>query len=86
MVKLMSDWLFERYAKLWNAYGIKKFSFENAKRLLKEKNENLTNVVLFKLKKEDVLRVIRAKKDKRIKQYWLKSPSLWVHEKLKQVK
>ena len=66
------SWLVKRYMKLWNKFNDKKFSFDEAKNVLKEESK-FVSVVLSEMKKEDWLTLELDPEDARKRLYKLKS-------------
>ena len=65
-------WLVKRYMKLWDKFKDKDFSFEDAKKTLKEDN-NFLSVVLSEMKKEEWLTLELDPEDARKRLYKLLS-------------
>ena len=65
-------WLVKRYMKLWDKFKDKDFSFEDAKKTLKEDN-NFLSVVLSEMKKEGWLTLELDPEDARKRLYKLLS-------------
>ena len=63
-------WLVKRYMKLWDKFKDKDFSFEDAKKMLKEDNKFLS-VVLSEMKKEGWLTLELDPEDARKRLYRL---------------
>ena len=63
-------WLVKRYMKLWDKFKDKDFSFEDAKKTLKEDN-NFLSVVLSEMKKEGWLTLELDPEDARKRLYRL---------------
>ena len=63
-------WLVKRYMKLWDKFKDKDFSFEDAKKILKEDN-NFLSVVLSEMKKEEWLTLELDPEDARKRLYRL---------------
>ena len=63
-------WLVKRYMKLWDKFKDKDFSFEDAKKTLKEDN-NFLSVVLSEMKKEEWLTLELDPEDARKRLYRL---------------
>lgn len=72
MANPLPKWLMRRYAVLWAKLKDKKFSYEKAQKILKDKNTVLS-VVLSELKKAGWLSVDLNPKDARKRVYKLKS-------------
>ena len=66
------SWLVKRYMKLWNEFKDREFSFDDAKKTLKEDNKFLS-VVLSEMKKEGWLSLELDPEDARKRVYKLRS-------------
>ena len=73
MTEPLPKWIQTRYAILWNKFGKKEFTFEQAEKALKG-NTNGIAVFLSDLKKAGWLTVNLSSEDSRIRLYKLKSP------------
>jgi hypothetical protein len=81
----VADWIDRRYDILWEAFGEKTFRFEDAARLLMEKNKDAWEqvpVFLSQLRKAGFLSVESDAKDARQKLYRLLSREARIAEKL----
>ena len=71
--KPLPKWIMYRYAKLWNSYNSKEFTFEQAEKILK--NNKGINVFLSDLRKAGWLNIGLNEMDTRKRIYRLKSPN-----------
>src|SRR4030066_1897151 len=79
------DWVERRYEILWASFGDKTFRFEDAAKLLMDKNKDAWEqvpVFLSQLRKADLLLVEADVRDARQKLYRLQSRSEKIVEKL----
>jgi len=74
MSKPLPKWLFLRYAKLWKEKKNQNFDFDEAKGLLKEKNDKTVSVILSNLRKHGWLKIQLDPNDARKRTYQLKPP------------
>lgn len=74
LVKPLPKWAMQRYAKLWNRFKHKEFTYEEASNILKEKDSNLVSVILSYLRKYGWLTIKLHPVDTRKRIYQLKSP------------
>ena len=49
MDNVIPAWIIRRYKKLWGSFDGKKFTFEDAKKVLEEDDEKFVSVVLSEL-------------------------------------
>ena len=63
--------MLKQYARLWNRFKTRKFTFTEAKEVLKEKNDAKAGVVLSRLAKAHWIEIKRSKSDRRVKEYWI---------------
>lgn len=80
MTEPLPKWEMLMYARLWNSFKNKNFTFDQAKKLLKKKNERAISVFLSDLKKFGWLIVSLDPKDSRKRLYKLKSPEQAIKE------
>ena len=81
----MAEWIDRRYDILWEAFGDKTFRFEDAAKVLKEKNkdaEEQVPVFLSQLRKAGFLSAESDARDARQKVYRLHSREAKIAEKL----
>ena len=69
-----------RYSKLWGKFGEKEFGFDDALKILKEKDERGLSVAISELKKNDWLTLKINPADARKRLYRLKNPQFAVQE------
>lgn len=74
MTKPLPKWLTQRYSLLWKAFNKRDFNYDEASKLLKEKNEALVSIVISELKKHGWLTVKLHPEDSRKRIYTLKNP------------
>jgi len=74
IVKPLPKWAMQRYSKLWVSFKSKEFTYDEASKILKEKDENLVRVVLSYLRKYGWLEVSFDPKDNRKRIYKLRTP------------
>jgi hypothetical protein len=79
-VKTLPKWAMHRYAKLWNRFRIKEFTYKEASEVLKEKDKNLTSVALSYLRKYGWLTTKLHPIDTRKRIYQLKTPEEAIKE------
>ncbi|MEE8167887.1 MAG: hypothetical protein V3T58_03320 [Candidatus Hydrothermarchaeales archaeon] len=74
--------VFKKYCinRLWNKFKGKDFGYEEASKVLKEKDKNLVSVVLSQLRKHGWLIIKLHPKDSRKRIYKLKSPEKAIEE------
>lgn len=63
-----------KYSILWRVFKKKEFGYDEAAKILKEKNEALVSIILSELKKNGWLIVKLHPEDSRKRIYALKSP------------
>jgi hypothetical protein len=80
MPEPLPKWLFLRYAKLWKEKKNQNFDFDEARRLLKEKDDKTVSVILSDLRKHGWLETFLNPEDARKRTYRLKSPHDIVEE------
>jgi hypothetical protein len=80
MVTPLPKWLFVRYAKLWAEKENREFTFDEARRLLREKNDKTLSVILSELRKHGWLETLLDAKDARKRSYHLRSPQDIIEE------
>ncbi|MEM3700188.1 MAG: hypothetical protein QXL57_04915 [Candidatus Bathyarchaeia archaeon] len=80
MTNPLPKWLFLRYAKLWKEKKNQNFDFDEARRLLKEKDDKTVSVILSDLRKHGWLKTFLDPNDARKRTYQLKSPQDIVEE------
>ena len=73
MTQPLPKWIQTSYAVLWNKFGEKEFTFEQAEKALKG-NEKGINVFFSDLKKARWIEINLSKEDSRKRIYRLKSP------------
>jgi type I restriction enzyme M protein len=81
----MAEWIDRRYRLLWGAFGDKTFRFEDAAKVLKEKNKDIEEqvpVFLSQLRKAGFLSAEADARDARQKLYKLHSREAKIAEKL----
>jgi len=81
----MAEWVDRRYSLLWEAFGDKTFRFEDAAKVLKEKNKDIEEqvpVFLSQLRKAGFLSAESDARDARQKLYRLHSREAKIAEKL----
>lgn len=69
----------KRYSVLWVAFNNNEFTYEEALKILKDK-ENVLNVVLSQLKKSGWISAEKSKDDKRKGLYQLRFPEEIINE------
>jgi len=74
MSKPLPKWLFLRYAKLWKEKRNQNFDFDEAQRLLREKDDKTLSVILSDLRKHGWLEASLDPNDTRKRTYRLKPP------------
>lgn len=74
MTFALPKWVIQRYSLLWKAFKTKEFGYDEASKILKEKEERLVSVVLSELKKHGWLTLKIHPEDSRKRIYQLKSP------------
>ena len=74
MADLLPKWITKRYILLWRKFGNDSFSYEDAKKLLKEKDERMISIALSALKRAGWVEVTKNPDDKRKGLYKLKYP------------
>jgi len=62
-----------KYSILWRAFKKKDFAFEDARKILKEKNQALVSIILSELRKNGWLTIKLHPEDSRKRIYILKS-------------
>ena len=73
--------MLKQYARLWNRFKKRKFSFTEAKDALREKHDAKIGVVLSRLAKAHWIEITRSKIDRRVKEYRiLKDPECIVKD------
>ena len=75
MSNLVPRWIIRRYIKLWKKYGKKKFTYTEAKDLLKEEDERMISIALSQLNKSGWIKVEKDQKDKRRGKYVIIAPN-----------
>jgi hypothetical protein len=80
MATPLPKWLFVRYAKLWTKKKNQEFTFDEARRLLREKNDKTLSVILSELRKHGWLETLLDAKDARKRNYHLRPPKDIVEE------
>lgn len=83
MIEPLPKWEMKKYASLWNSFGKKQFSNQEAQAVLKEKDTHLLSVLFYDLKKLGWVKISRDKKDQRKKIYKLKEPNQAIKEMIK---
>lgn len=81
----MAEWIDRRYSLLWEAFGEQTFRFEDAAKVLKEKNKDIEEqvpVFLSQLRKAGFLSAESDARDARVKVYKLHSRDAKIAEKL----
>lgn len=76
----LPKWIMQRYSLLWKAFKTKEFEYDEASKVLKEKEERLVSVVLSELKRHDWLTLKIHPEDSRKRIYQLKSPEDAINE------
>ena len=74
MSNLVPRWITKRYIKLLKKYGYKEFRYNDAKKLLKEKDERMISIALSELGRADWIKKEKDPKDKRKSIYQLRRP------------
>jgi hypothetical protein len=80
MTEPLPKWLFLRYAKLWKEKKNQNFDFDEARRLLKEKDDKTVSVILSDLRKHGWLETFLDPEDVRKRTYRLKPPQDVIEE------
>jgi hypothetical protein len=80
LAKPLPKWLFIRYAKLWAKKKNQEFTFDEAKRLLMEKNDKTLGVILSELRRHGWLETILNAQNARKRNYHLRPPQEVVEE------
>lgn len=83
--KPLPKWIMYRYAKLWNSFDCKEFTFEQAEKLLNI-DKKVLSVLLSDLKKSGWLEVTLNQTDSRKRNYKLQSPEFAVQSMISSVK
>jgi hypothetical protein len=65
-------WIIKRYKELWISFQDKEFTFEDASKLLKEKDNKFVSVTISRLRKLGWVNVKLSKNDNRKRLYSLK--------------
>jgi lipopolysaccharide biosynthesis protein len=86
MTKPLPKWLFIRYAMLWSQKGNVEFDYDEARRLLKERDDRTLSVVLSDLRKYGWLETTLNQNDARKRVYRLKHPQVAAVEVAKELK
>ena len=81
MTQPLPKWIQTRYAILWNRFKDKEFTYDQAKKILKDKSG--INVFFSELRKAEWLEVSLSPKDTRKRIYKLKSPEDAIKEMVK---
>jgi len=79
----LPKWVMQRYSLLWKAFKTKEFEYDEASKVLKEKEERLVSVVLSELKKHGWLTLKIHPEDSRKRIYQLKKPEEAIKEMTK---
>ncbi|MBS3093235.1 hypothetical protein J4456_01495 [Candidatus Pacearchaeota archaeon] len=74
MVNPIPKWVWRRYAKLWQKFKNKSFTFEQAQKELKHLDRNLISVMFNELKNAGWLNVNLSEEDTRKRVYTLNNP------------
>lgn len=74
MVNPIPKWVWKRYAKLWQKFKDKPFTFEQAQKELKHLDRNLISVMFNELKTAGWIAVNLDEKDTRKRVYTLLNP------------
>ena len=82
IVNPLPKWAMQRYAKLWNKFRAKEFTYVEASDILKEKDPNLVSVIFSYLRKYGWLTIKLHPVDTRKRIYKLKNPEKAVQEML----
>jgi hypothetical protein len=72
MDNVIPAWIIRRYKKLWGSFDGKKFTFEDAKKVLEEDDEKFVSVVLSELDKLGWIDIELDPEDRRKRLYTLK--------------
>ncbi len=72
-IRPLPKWAMQKYATLWSRFKTRKFTYEQASKLLNE-NKNRTSVLFSHLKKSGWLKVSLSEEDSRKRIYTLISP------------
>lgn len=80
MSKPLPKWLFRRYARLWKGKKSDEFDYDEARRLLKEKDDKTLSVILSELRKHGWLEAALNPSDARKRTYRLRPPQDVVDE------
>ena len=75
MIKPIPKWEQKKYAVLWSKFARKPFTNNEAREVLKEKNEHNISVFFYNLKKSGWIDIERNEEDKRKKIYKLNEPN-----------
>jgi len=74
VVSPLPKWAMKRYARLWGKFRSREFTYEEASKVLKEKDPNLVSVILSYLRKYGWLAIKLHPVDTRKRIYQLISP------------
>ena len=78
MTQPLPKWIMQRYSQLWNSFGEREFSHDDASRTLNK--SNMVSVLLSGLRRAGWLETKLDPKDGRRRIYTLKSPEQAVSE------
>ena len=85
-VKPLPKWAMQRYARLWDSFKSKEFTYEEAVGILKEKEQSLVSVIISHLRKNGWVTIKLHPDDTRKRIYQLKNPEKAMKEMLEEVK
>ena len=74
MVNPIPKWVWKRYAKLWQKFADKSFTFEQAQKELKHLDRNTISVMFNELKSAGWIKVSLNEEDSRFRIYNLINP------------
>ena len=83
MANALPKWVQIRYARLWDKFEEKPFSYADIEKILKLDDNRVISVFLNELKKEGWVSVELDKNDMRKRQYTLKNPQIAIKEMAK---
>lgn len=70
----LPKWVMHRYSLLWKAFKIKEFEYDDACKMLQEREQGLVSIILSELKKHGWLSLKIHPEDSRKRIYQLKNP------------
>ncbi len=80
MINPIPKWVWKRYAKLWQKFKDKSFTFEQAQKELKHVDRNAISVMFNELKKAGWVAVSLGEGDSRKRIYNLFNPTLIIED------